>query len=146
MNNKSNKNKRDIMTINDDIKSPLPSDLITKFLENQTKEIELRAKELELDKQKDENTFTYAKSALNMKVEDRKEQMNHFQIVRKMTFNFILILSALIIGLMLYSLHLDKDQIVMEIIKSILFFLTGGAGGYAIGKNTEKKSNKMSKK
>jgi hypothetical protein len=37
-------------------------------------------------------------------------------------------------GFVAYALHLNKDQIALEIIKAIAFLAAGGMGGYAIGR------------
>lgn len=41
-------------------------------------------------------------------------------------------ISLLLIAGTCYALYLGKDQIVMEFLKAILFFATGGVGGYSL--------------
>ena len=55
----------------------LTPDVVKKLLENQAKELELKAIELTLQKQQDDHGFEFGKAALLAKIEDRKLQRNH---------------------------------------------------------------------
>ena len=39
-------------------------------------------------------------------------------------------------GMVVYSLAIGKEGFAMEIIKAVIFLLSGGAGGFAIGKSS----------
>lgn len=39
------------------------------------------------------------------------------------------------------ALYLNKEQIALEIIKAIIFLASGGIGGYAYGKSTNKQQS-----
>ena len=41
-------------------------------------------------------------------------------------------LSLLLTAGICYALYLNKDQLVMEFLKAILFIVTGGVGGYSL--------------
>jgi len=41
-------------------------------------------------------------------------------------------LSLLLTAAICYALYLNKDQLVMEFLKAILFLVTGGVGGYSL--------------
>ena len=51
-------------------------------------------------------------------------------------------LAVIIIDLLGYSLSLGKDQVVMEVVKAIIFIISGGAGGYAMGQKSGKNCDK----
>jgi len=62
-NTPSNRNKKGV-----DISTP---DLVKTFLDNQTKELEIKAKQLALHKQEDNHGFEFGKAALAAKAKDR---------------------------------------------------------------------------
>lgn len=119
-------------------------DLIEIFLKNQTKELELRSQELVLQQQKDKNNFDYAKSGMAVTAQDRKDNREHQFKVRKMTFVFTGIICLAIIGMLVYALNQNKDAFALEIIKAIVFVLTGGAGGYGLAKSQTNKETAKS--
>ena len=45
---------------------------------------------------------------------------------------FVAFLSLLLAAGICYALYLNKDQLVMEFLKAILFLVTGGVGGYSL--------------
>ena len=113
--------------------SQQPPPFIEKWIENQSKEIENRQREIELQKQTDDHNFEYAKLALNAKAKDNEDQRTHVSRQHKRNLTFAAIMTAVLIGFLVYSLHTGKDQIALEIIKAAIFIASGGAGGYALG-------------
>ena len=55
----------------------LPVTVIEKWLDNQSKEIETKQRDIELRKQTDDHNFEYAKFALNAQVDDSKDERGH---------------------------------------------------------------------
>jgi len=49
-------------------------------------------------------------------------------------------MSVLLIAFIFYALHLNKDQVVLEVLKCLIFLFAGGLGGYALGKARDKKT------
>ena len=117
----------------------IQTELLQQFLLNQSKELEIRSRELELQHKTEDHNFEYAKSALAAQVEDRKASRDHVYTTKKSMYFFIFGLSLLILAILGYALYLGKDNIALEIIKPIIFLLSGGAGGYAIGKSMTSK-------
>lgn len=116
--------------------------LIEKFLQNQSKELDIKAKEIEQLKTSDQHAFEYSKIALEKEAIDRSSQRDFVRKCRKDSFLFISGIVAVIGLLVGYSLWIGKDQIAMEIIKSVIFLLSGGAGGYAIGRRAKENDTK----
>ncbi len=115
---------------------PSPA-LIERFIDIQEKELVIRTQEIDLKKQSDNNAHDYAKAALDANIKDRTEERKHAADVIKLRYIFS---GIIIVGLIIFlgfALSQDKDQIVMEIIKAIMFFCTGGIGGYAVGKRAK---------
>lgn len=115
--------------------------LIELFLQNQSKELDIKAKEIEQQKISDQHSFEFSKISIEKTAIDRNAHRDFIRKCRKDTFLFISGITALIACLVGYSLWIGKDQIAMEIIKSVIFLLSGGAGGYALGRRGADKKN-----
>ena len=123
---------------------PLAPVLFEKFIDNQTKELELRSQELVLQKQKDKNAFDFGREALGTKAQDRKDHREHLLKAKKLTYIFSTIISLAVIGMIVFALHMGKEAFATEIIKACVFVFTGGAGGYGIAKAKAHKDAQMS--
>lgn len=129
------------MTDNNSVnKHPSPA-LLERLINVQEQELILRGQEIDLRKQNDSNTHEYAKAALEANVKDREAERSHMQNTMKHRYVFAAIIIILLTALFCFALHLGKDNIVMEIIKAIMFFGTGGLGGYAYAKNNSKENS-----
>lgn len=115
--------------------------LLNKWFDVQTQEMRLQAERLKLEEKELINNHDIAKITIDRQAIDRTQQREFIQQCRKDTFLFISGISSLIAALVIAALWLGKDQIAMEIIKDIIFLLSGGAGGYAIGKNKNKETD-----
>lgn len=116
----------------------LTPDVVKKLLENQAKELELKAIELTLQKQQDDHGFEFGKAALLAKIEDRKLQRNHQLSVKKSTYILVTILALIISAIIFYGLYSNNSPIAMEIIKAIVYLIGGGLGGYGVAKVSNK--------
>ena len=117
---------------------PAPPHLIERFLENQSKELDLRVRELALGQQKDNNAYKFGKEALTVKAADRRDQRLHERQIRLATYWFLGFLILFFFGLLFYALHLGRDVFAMEIIKAVVFLLSGGAGGYGLSTSRQR--------
>lgn len=115
--------------------------LLNKWFDVQTQEMRLQADRLKLEEKELINNHDIAKITIDKQAIDRNQQREFVKQCRKDTFLFISGISGLIAVLIISALWLGKDQIAMEIIKDIIFLLSGGAGGYAIGKNKSKNTD-----
>lgn len=105
----------------DAFSSGLTPDVVKTLLENQAKELELKAIELALQKQQDDHGFEFGKAALSAKIEDRTLQRNHSLAVKKARYVLITILSLIIASIIFYALYSENSPIAMEIIKAIVY-------------------------
>ncbi len=131
-NQPSNRNKNRV-----DISTP---DLVKTFLDNQTKELEIKAKQLALQKQEDDHGFEFGKAALAAKAQDRNFQREHDLKSRIYTYGLIGIVVLLISGIIFYAMYSGNKDIAMEIIKAIVYLAGGGLGGYGVAKAGDSKS------
>jgi hypothetical protein len=104
------------------------------FLENQKTELSLKAQELELQKQKDANSFAYAEKALGAQERDRTHERECSRKTRKDLYFLVLGIVVIIAALVGVAMWLGKDQVALEIVKAVIYLLSGGAGGYGLGR------------
>ena len=119
---------------NNAVTDGLTPDVVKTLLENQAKELELKAIELALQKQQDEHGFEFGKAALLAKIEDRKLQRNHQLSVKKATHKLVTVLALIISAIVCYAIYSNNSPIAMEIIKAIVYLVGGGLGGYGVAK------------
>lgn len=118
----------------DSVPDEAPPKVFAEFLENQSREIEIRAREMELEKQRDDRRFEFAKRALEAQIQDSREQRDFHLKAMRSAYVFTILAGIVFVGLLVTALALNKDQVALEIIKAVIFVATGGAGGYALGK------------
>lgn len=126
----------------DTYRQQLSPELICQILDNQAKEIQIRATELELQKQEDIHNFEFGKIALDSQIQDRKQQRDHQKKIRLLSYIFVFLINRAVIALTGYALSLNKDAIASEIIKAVCYVMAGGIGGYGIGKSNNIKIKK----
>lgn len=106
-------------------------ELLGRFFETQAQELEVRREENELKKKELEYSYDHAKRLLDAQVTDREQVRQHEQKSNTKSAIFLSFIFVVIIAAILYALYLNKDQIVLEMIKYIGVFLAGGLGGYS---------------
>ena len=122
----------------DTVSEGLTPDSVKTLLENQAKELELKAIELALQRQQDDHGFEFGKAALLAKIEDRKLQRNHQLSVKKSTYILVTILALIVSSIIFYALYSNNSPIAMEIIKAIVYITGGSLGGYGLAKASSK--------
>lgn len=110
------------------------TDLVETFLNNQTKELEIKVEQLALQKQEDEHGFEFGKAALKAKAEDRNLHREYALKTRVYTYTLIGIIVLSVFGVISYAMYSGNKDIAMEIIKAIVYLLGGGLGGYGVAK------------
>jgi hypothetical protein len=113
-------------------------EVVGQLVENQAKELELRAQELALQKQQDDHGFEFSKKALETQLEDRKLQREHNIHLQRNQYILSGILSVMVVVIIITALFLNKETIAIEMIKAIVFLLAGGIGGYGLSKKKGK--------
>lgn len=113
--------------------TPPPDHLIERFLHNQSAELQLRAKELELQRQSDQDSYAYAKEALKAQAEDRKNVIAHMDRTRRDLLIFAGMIGLLMVGVIGFAIYNDAKEIAQLIIQALVFAGAGGGGGYYLG-------------
>jgi len=127
-------------TTKDKSRHPNPA-LLERFLSVQEQELLMRGKELELQQQNNNNAHIYANAALQANKEDRESARNHEIKINKNRYVFCGIALICLFILIGFALYMNKDKIVMEALKAVLYFSTGGIGGYAYAKSKKDPDN-----
>lgn len=118
---------------------------IKQFIENQRIELEVRAREAEIeskrvdnDKRKNELAHEYAMKAIDVQAQDRREMRTSSTSNLRSSLLYITLGTMAALLLVGYALYRDKDALLIEIVRAILFFSGGGGLGYAVGKKRTK--------
>lgn len=117
----------------------LPTELIDKFLTNQSLELKNQSQENELRKLNESNSYDYACKALEAQKEDRKESRQQATLFMKFGFALtviILILAALFIY---YCISTGNISLLYSILKGLALVVPSLLSGYFYGLNRGKK-------
>lgn len=112
--------------------------LIEQFVKNQGKELEQRAQELDLEKQKDANAFEYGKLALEAQERDRKHERERRRGERRDRYFLIggaLVLLVILVG---GAMMMGYANIAMEIAKAVALLAAGAWGGYGYARSKDR--------
>jgi hypothetical protein len=88
-------------------------------------EHEFRMRELE-------TAHEYSLRLLDGELMDRQRDREHQKTTITNAGILVAFLSFLLASGICYALYLNKDQLIMEFLKAILFLVTGGVGGYSL--------------
>lgn len=112
----------------------LQPELIGKLIQNQAKDLELKARELELQAQQDKHSYEFAKAALSVKSAGQAQKHGHEQ--RVLIIKAVALVAAMLIiaGLIGFSLHGGHESVAMEIVKALVYLSSGAVGGYGLGR------------
>ncbi|MEN6538909.1 MAG: hypothetical protein ABFC67_04790 [Mizugakiibacter sp.] len=108
---------------------------LEQLVENQKQEIALKANELELEKQRDNNNLSWARESLAAQERDRKHERECQRDKQKDRQRFVLFLLGIIAAVVLVALWLGKDAVATEIAKAVVFVAAGSIGGYGYARS-----------
>lgn len=103
-----------------------------RILENQEDDVIDLQTEQEIRRREIETIHEYSLRLLEAQLVDRQREREHQRSTNTNSSLIIGFLSLLLTAGICYALYLNKDQLVMEFFKAILFLVTGGLGGYSI--------------
>lgn len=115
--------------------APIPPELLQQFLDNQSRELEIKTQELALRKQEDSHSFEFGKMAMDVQLEDRNKHREYNISLLKGRNWLVAFIASAILAVIIVSLYLNKDAVATEVIKALVFIFAGGVGGYGIAKN-----------
>jgi hypothetical protein len=125
--------------------TPVPQlspEIAKQIVDNQTKELDLRQREIVLSKESNERQFEFANKQIEAQERDRKDERRYHEkrfIYALIGAFFVVVVVCLFFG---YCLALGKEQIVVELFKALCYGGSFGAGGFAWGHSKGKSSNR----
>jgi hypothetical protein len=122
-----------------------------KLLENQSRELAIKEKEIDLEREKniaaqkaDERQFEFAKEHLASIERDRQNDRFYRQTVEKKSLILIIIFIIAVTIFLTTSVIKNKDRMIIELVKVVAYGVPCAASGYAVGryksKNDENKT------
>ncbi|HEY0024753.1 MAG TPA: hypothetical protein VGB24_17700 [Longimicrobium sp.] len=113
--------------------------LVQQLVENQAKELAIRSEEIALRAKETDAGHRFAEKALDAQVKDRHEIREEQKRGRRDRLYFLGFAAAVVITFLVYLLHTGKDAFAQEVLKALIFLLSGGTGGYFAGKHQGRK-------
>lgn len=126
---------------NETASTAISEQALQQLIETQKKEQELRSYELQIRLQELQHQSKHASEILSAQERDRDKEREHNRQMQRVP---IIALSSIFVAALLFAawaLHLNKDTVVMDILKITLGFAAGGAGGYGFAKAKQRESD-----
>lgn len=111
---------------------PQDTEVLRQILDNQANDIITSQTEQELRRLEIETIHEYSLKLLDGRLLDNQREREHQRSMNITGGLLVAFLSLLLAAGICYALYLNKDQLVMEFLKAILFLVTGGVGGYSL--------------
>jgi hypothetical protein len=107
-------------------------DLLRRILDNQANDIITRQTEQEIRRREIETGHEYSLRLLDAQLADKQRDREYLKSTNTKGSIVVGFLCVLVTAVFCYALYLNKDQLVMEFLKAVLFLVTGGVGGYSL--------------
>jgi len=116
--------------------SPVKADdaLIAQFVRNQALELEQRAQEMELERQKDAHSFEYGRMALEAQERDRKHTRECRRGERRDRYILLAVLSLILVLLIGAALYLGDSEVAGKIVDALIYLSAGAVSGYGVAR------------
>lgn len=125
----------------------IPSDVFTQFIAIQSKQNEIREKEVEIQKFNAEtertkitNAHDYSLKSLEAQINDRKDERKSESGVTRFSFWISLVIIIGFLAIIGFALFENKEQFITEVVRLLVVGGGGGGIGYAIGIRKDKPS------
>lgn len=119
----------------------LSPEVVDRLLAVQERQLVLKEKELDHSRQSMEYDHEYSLKSLDAQVKDRESMRKHESSNTKFRYTFAAIIIIGLFVLFIVAIKNNKDQIVMEILKAIIYVGVGALGGYSWGTKWKKSTN-----
>lgn len=109
-------------------------EVFAQLVQNQTRELELKARELALQVQQDNHNYQFAIETLKVKASGQAVKLEHERktlTIKAVAWTLALLVVGCLIGV---SVLLGAKDVASDIIKAIAYLGAGGVGGYGYGR------------
>jgi VIT1/CCC1 family predicted Fe2+/Mn2+ transporter len=118
----------------------LPSnEVVRDLVKVGVEQIRLRKQELDLQEKESQRQYEFAKAALSVQAEDRRESRKYRRKRDVDKYFFVGLLVILGATLIIWLSYMGKDELAKEIAKLAAFFLAGGLSGYGLGRHRSRR-------
>lgn len=117
---------------------PISEETLKQLIETQTREQALRSQELQIRAKEIDHQSKHASEILGAQERDREKGREHNRRMVRGVLIALGIIIALFLIFVFGALYINKDQVVLDIVKLLIGFIAGGAGGYGLGKSKSK--------
>jgi hypothetical protein len=119
---------------------PLPSpEVVRDLVKVGVEQIRVRQQELDLQEKESQRQYDFAKEALAVQAEDRRDSRKYRRKRDLDRYIFVGIIVALVISLILTLSYMGKEELAKEITKVAASFVAGGLSGYGLAKNRNRR-------
>ena len=112
----------------------ITDDTAQQFIALSTKDLELRARELELGREELAQGTQYAEKALAAQAEDFKDARQHARSSARDRYVFGGIVIVLLLVFAGWAMYLEKEQIVLQVLQILGPLVIGFGSGYVYGR------------
>jgi len=119
-------------------------EIFKQFNENQAKELEIKLIEAQIAKDNSERQFIFATKQLEAQernLKDFRQYTLQYTKVGNLTAIFAIFIVCSLFGFCIY-MNLNRDQVVLELVKIICYGASFGLGGFYWGRNKAQAENK----
>lgn len=114
---------------------PLPSpEVVRDLVKVGVEQIKVRQKELDLQEKESQRQYDFAKQALVVQAEDRRDARQYRRKRTNDRYLFVGALFLVVVGLVLALSYMNKDDLAKEVAKAVGYFSAGGLSGYGVSK------------
>lgn len=114
---------------------PISEQTVQQLIDVQTKEQALRSQELQVRVQELQYQSKHALEILAAQERDREKERDHGRRMQRGPLIATVVVFTAILLFTGWALLMNKDAIVMDILKLVLGFAAGGIGGYGYAKS-----------
>ena len=120
----------------------LSEQAVREFIDLQREELKLRQQDLALRQQELQHNYDLSKEGLKQQGDYLKSAPKYAIQNRLLLAGFFILVLAIVAGVLLYCVHLGKEEIALRILEIVATAIISAGGGYAWGKSRGQQEEK----
>lgn len=114
--------------------APLNPEIVRDLVKVGVEQIRVKQQELDLEEKESQRQYEFAKEALSVQAEDRRDSRKFRRRRDLDRYIFVGCIVALVVTLIFALSYTGKDELAKEIAKLTAYYVAGGLSGYGLGK------------